>query len=245
MALRQTQQPSGKPKTRDWKEVSKGEGITRMICFKSTKSMQTVAKFWETVETTPFHTRELALATKEINGVLEQAGRVASRPKGVLSFIVIENRLLLLWAEDVSRSPRGGLGSNAKLSRIAKALKLRVPTRARLQNTDDKPTTYRWEKGSDNKVRCIPDEHSVTCIVTDLWQTVAPTAFRPRELMQVTAILQRILERVARSNSDLGRKLSIITYDYRPMLVWTACGSIGPDDELEIVRKELRLKVEE
>lgn len=206
--------------------------------------MQTVAKFWETVGTTPFHTRELALATKEINRVLEQARRVGPRPKDVLSFIVIGSRLLLVWAEDAAKASKGGMGSDAKFSRIAKALKLRVSTRARLQNTDDTPTTYRWEKSSDNKVTCIADPLSASCLVTNLWQTLAPTAIQPRELMQVTAKLQGILDGVARSNSDLGRKLSIITYDYRPMLVWTTCGGVGPADDREVVQKELRLKVE-
>jgi hypothetical protein len=196
------------------------------------------------VATTPVHTRELALATKEMNGVLEQAGRVEPRPKGVLSFIVIGNRLLLVWAEDAAKASKGGMGSDAKFSRIAKALKLRVPPQARRQNTNADPTTYRWEKSSDGHVKCIPDPLSATCIVTELWQTVAPTASRPRELMQVTAKLQKILDGVARNNSDLGRKLSIITYDYRPMLVWTTCGSVGPDDDVEVVRKELRLKIE-
>jgi hypothetical protein len=69
------------------------------LCFGSPKADCVVDKFWETVETTgSFYDADLARATTEVNETLGKL-REAKDPHRELSFIVVENALLLLWTQ--------------------------------------------------------------------------------------------------------------------------------------------------
>jgi hypothetical protein len=85
-----------------------------------------VADFWNPTELAPFYTAELRRATKAIQEILDDVKKADRCPKQRLSFIVIDRRLLLVWAFDAARRSTRGIGSDANYSKIVKALHLRV-----------------------------------------------------------------------------------------------------------------------
>jgi hypothetical protein len=83
---------------------------------------------------------------------------------------------------------------------------------------------------SDGTVKCSANPRG-DCAVSKLWETIEPTEFHPRQLMEATQKIQGILDQVVKSNQDAERHLAIIIYDYRPLLAWTQ-DAVSPEDDV-------------
>jgi hypothetical protein len=70
-----------------------------VYCFKSPAGYQTVKKLWEADELTSFHDAKLAQTTTQINAILSRLDKSNKDPQRSLSFIQVQNRLLLCWAK--------------------------------------------------------------------------------------------------------------------------------------------------
>jgi hypothetical protein len=105
----------GKGKTYSW--MLDPHGLT---CYASTDSYQTITKLWGTTELTAFHDAQLAQATKEINGILDQLEKNNRDKERKLSFIRFRNQHFLVWAR------YGATGQHDDEKTIVKELKLKM-----------------------------------------------------------------------------------------------------------------------
>jgi hypothetical protein len=91
-----------------------------VLCYPYSKAEQTLTNLWEVGALTEFHDAELAKATKEINTILSGVEKRNKNPQRKLSFILFQNRHLLVWAG------YGAVGPNDDEKTLAEALKLKV-----------------------------------------------------------------------------------------------------------------------
>jgi hypothetical protein len=234
MAQQPRKKPKPKPKTYDWMLTPPG----KIDCYESEAKKQTVTSLWDLTGPTEFHTADLARATKTIRGILEDVESADRRRNQRLSFIEFDGRFLLVWANDAKRPSKKGIRSDSEYSRIARALKLRAPRSLR---QGQQAVTRSWVMLSDGTVRCFKSDNA-DCVVSKLWETLAPTAWHPPQLMQATKNIQKVLNELERGNKHPKRRLAFICYDYRPLLAWVDCDTVGSDDDIPVVRKALKLK---
>lgn len=99
-ALRLKPGKGGTGHRRSWIMVSQ-----KVWCYANPAGNCVVGRFWEPVdEEGSFHDADLAGATKEINAILDALGEVQDR-RGELSFILVENALLLMRTEPAMVGP--------------------------------------------------------------------------------------------------------------------------------------------
>jgi hypothetical protein len=79
--------------------------------------------------------------------------------------------------------------------------------------------------------------------VAKLWESAGVTEFHDAELARATREINAILSKLERNNRDPKRKLSLIEFQNRPLLVWAQYGVVGPEDDDETIIKALKLKV--
>ncbi len=78
--------------------------------------------------------------------------------------------------------------------------------------------------------------------VAKLWEAEELTEFHDAELARATKEINAILSKVGRNNRHSERKLSLIEFQNRPLLVWARYGVVGQEDDDETIRKALKLK---
>ena len=105
----------GKGKTYSWYLGPHG-----LICYSYPQSYQTITKLWGTTEFTDFHDAQLAQATKEINGILDQLEKNNKDKERKLSFIRFRNQHFLVWAR------YGAVGQHDDEKTIVEELKLKI-----------------------------------------------------------------------------------------------------------------------
>lgn len=91
-----------------------------VLCYLYDKAEQTLTNLWEVEELTEFHDAELAKATKEINAILSGVEKRNKNPERKLSFILFQNRHLLVWAR------YDAVGPDDDEKTLEKALRLKV-----------------------------------------------------------------------------------------------------------------------
>jgi hypothetical protein len=69
------------------------------------------------------------------------------------------------------------------------------------------------------------------------------TPFHDAELAQATKEINAVLSRLEKGNKDSGRKLSLIEFQNRHLLVWAEYGAVGPYDDEATIIEALGLKV--
>ena len=112
---------------------------------------------------------------------------------------------------------------------------------------DSKPKiTYTWTMAPDGPsgepiVNCSPsfDDNQV---VPKLWEAEVLSSFHDAGLAHCTRKINAILRKAEKENRDRKRKLSVIIFDNRPLLVWAHYCVIGRYDDHGKVLKELGLK---
>ena len=79
--------------------------------------------------------------------------------------------------------------------------------------------------------------------VAKLWETTQLSEFHDVELARATKEINAILGKLEKSNGDPDRKLSLIRFRNRHLLVWARYGTVAEgDDDAEII-KALKLRV--
>lgn len=94
----------------------------KMNCCESTTSTCNVAKLWAVTGLSALHDSELQQATKEINAILERAGKTNRDKKRELHFVQVEDRHLLAW---VHSDLTGALARPQTIDKILKLKKAR------------------------------------------------------------------------------------------------------------------------
>ena len=79
--------------------------------------------------------------------------------------------------------------------------------------------------------------------MASLWEATQATEFHDAQLAQATRQINTILRRIEKGNKDPKRKLSLIKFLNRHLLIWAGYGVVGPYDDEKTVIKALRLKV--
>jgi hypothetical protein len=82
-----------------------------------------------------------------------------------------------------------------------------------------------------------------TQTVTRLWESTELTDFHDAELANATREINAIFGGLEKKNKDPKRKLSLIEFENRLLLVWAGYDAVGPDDDEKTVVKALKLKV--
>jgi len=104
-----------------------------------------------------------------------------------------------------------------------------------------KPTPkYSWIQ-SGNYVYCYKNAWGGQD-VAKLWEAAELSEFHDAELARATKEINAILTRVERNNRNADRKLSLVEFDNRQLLVWARYGVVGPFDEPATIVKALKLK---
>ena len=75
-----------------------------------------------------------------------------------------------------------------------------------------------------------------------LWEAAELTEFHDAELARATKEINAIYSRLERNNRNRERKLSLIEFQNRHLLVWARYGVVGPEDDEETIKKALKLK---
>ncbi len=78
--------------------------------------------------------------------------------------------------------------------------------------------------------------------VANLWEAAEFTDFHDAELARATKEINAILSKVEKNNRHPERKLSLIEFQNRHLLVWARYGVVGPEDDDKTIRKALKLK---
>jgi hypothetical protein len=86
------------------------------MCFEYPDNMQEIWKFVKVKRRTPFHDKELALCTKEINAILARAEKNNKDPKRKLAILTTHRGPFPVWSE------YGAVGPYDDESKIDKAL---------------------------------------------------------------------------------------------------------------------------
>lgn len=212
----------------------------RIVCYRCRDDNQSLARFWNVVQPTTFHDDTLARATSEIQGVLDNARSMAPAKSDTLSFIAYDSRLFLVWARTVTRPKKPSLDMSDGFGRVIKGLGLRPA-----KNQRPRPPVV-WIKVG-NQVYCQGGKPG-NC-ADGLWHAARTTRWHTIDLAEATGAVEFILDRT-RAATPPGRQLSIVWFDYQPLLVWTVPGNAPPgtrgitaNDDYETVAEALRLKV--
>jgi hypothetical protein len=99
---------------------------------------------------------------------------------------------------------------------------------------------YAWAQ-SGNYVLCYKSSFGGQD-VAKLWKAAEITEFHDAELARATKEINAILSKVEKNNRNPERKLSLIGFQNRHLLVWAKYGVVGPEDYDETIRKALKLK---
>jgi hypothetical protein len=78
--------------------------------------------------------------------------------------------------------------------------------------------------------------------VAKLWEAEELTEFHNAELARATKEINAILSKVENNNRHPERKLSLIEFQNRHLLVWARYGVVGQEDDDKTIRKALKLK---
>jgi hypothetical protein len=114
-----------------------------------------------------------------------------------------------------------------------------MKTRKRPKPKPD-PEKRSWVITPDTKVvRCYKSP-AADCIVTSLWEA-EETAFYDADLARATKEINHIVTNL-KNKKDPDRELCFLEVEDRLLLTWTEHGTIGPDDDLNTIKKALRLK---
>jgi hypothetical protein len=105
---------------------------------------------------------------------------------------------------------------------------------------NEETKTYAWQF-KDGKVNCYKDSAD-TCNVTKLWEVEQVSNIHDAVLAEATKKINAILSRVESGHRDSGRVLRFIQFNNRHLLVWAACGNVGPFDDDTALKLALRLK---
>jgi hypothetical protein len=110
-------------------------------------------------------------------------------------------------------------------------------------NPKEPATTYDWICGDMycKTVDCFRDPLSHQCVAR-LWEATA-SEFHDAELARATKQINGILNKIEKGNKDPKRKLSLIKFQNRHLLVWAGYGLVGAYDDERTVIKALGLKV--
>lgn len=103
-----------------------------------------------------------------------------------------------------------------------------------------KTTKYTWFLTSEG-IYCHTSPAGLQTL-TNLWEAAELSAFHDAELADATKKINDVFSRVERSNRDDRRKLSLIAFQNRHLLVWAQYGVTGPSDDDASIKKALRLK---
>ena len=99
--------------------------------------------------------------------------------------------------------------------------------------------TYNWVK-KGNRVTCAKGAGGQT--VGNLWEAAELTEFHDAGLARATREINAIVEKIEAGNQDPNRKLSLIEYQGRHLMVWATYGAVTPYDDDETIIKALKLK---
>jgi hypothetical protein len=102
-------------------------------------------------------------------------------------------------------------------------------------------TKYTWTLTAGKRVVCFKSPEGGQTI-TSLLEVEELTAFHDAELAQATKEINAVLSKLEKSNKDSGRKLSLIEFQNRHLLVWATYDAVGPYDDEATIIKTLRLK---
>jgi hypothetical protein len=75
-----------------------------------------------------------------------------------------------------------------------------------------------------------------------LWEAAALSEFHDAELARATREINAIVEKIEAENKDRDRKLSLIEYQGRHLMVWATYGTVTPYDDDETIIKALKLR---
>lgn len=205
-------------------------------CYGCPDHSQTAAKFWETDHPTAFHDAVLARATTRIQGILDSVARKAPKSSPTLSFIGYRGQLFLVWARNVARRPKSAtVDASSSFAKVVRTLELDAASR------EPAARSRIWYADGQGNIFC-PVAKPPNCYGLRLWRARKPTPWHTRDLVQATASVQSILDDLKPAGT--ARELSIITYNYRPLLVWSAPHDRGTtaDEGSSKVVKALSLK---
>jgi hypothetical protein len=223
-----------KPKKRSW-WISTNHVVH---CYVSPAADCIVTGLWETATeaATSFHDAALERATGEINAILAKV-RDQGEGERNLSFIVFESRPFLVWTVPSETGPdeAGTIGPGSDPDTVVKALGLTA-------RKPPKPSRS-WILGPiTKKIYCFKSPAG-DCLVQGLWEASAgeATSFHDAVLAGATSEINTILAGVNNEGGD-SRVLGFIVVAGRPFLVWTDAGSVGPEDDLDVIGEALGLK---
>jgi hypothetical protein len=100
-------------------------------------------------------------------------------------------------------------------------------------------SSYNWIK-KGNRVTCAKGAGGQT--VVGLWEATELTEFHDAELAQATRKINAIVEKIEAANKDPERKLSLIEFQGRHLMVWANYGAVTPYDDDETIIRALKLK---
>ena len=101
--------------------------------------------------------------------------------------------------------------------------------------------TYIFADQQGDTIDCYKsrDNRQTVC---KLWSVGTLAEFHDAELAAATKKINAVIRRLERGNRDKTRKLSFVQHKNRLLLVWAGYGRIGPDDDLRVVKKALKLR---
>ena len=99
--------------------------------------------------------------------------------------------------------------------------------------------THNWIK-KGKKVRCAKGAGGQT--VVNLWEAEELTEFHDADLARATKEINAIVERIEKNNKDPERKVSLIEFQGRHLMVWANYGAVTPYDDDDTIIKALKLK---
>jgi hypothetical protein len=98
---------------------------------------------------------------------------------------------------------------------------------------------HNWIK-KNNHVTCAKGAGGQT--VAGLWEAEELTDFHDAELARATKEINAIVEKIEKNNKEPKRKLSLIEFQGRHLMVWAEYGAVTPYDDDETIIKALKLK---
>jgi len=103
--------------------------------------------------------------------------------------------------------------------------------------------TYAWLCGDQqcDTIDCYKSSWD-SQTVCRLWTVTAFSDFHDSGLAEATDKINAILNRLEQGNKDKDRKLSFIKHHNRLLLVWAEYGRVGPVDDLNVIKKALKLQ---
>jgi hypothetical protein len=103
------------------------------------------------------------------------------------------------------------------------------------------PTTYNYVIDKDRKhVTCAKGAGGQT--VMNLWEAEELSEFHDSDLAAATKEINAIVQRIEKNNKNPKRKLSLIEFQGRHLMVWAHYGTVTPYDDDDTIIKALKLK---